>query len=880
MKKRVLSLILTVALLLGLFPAPAFAQGEEAHVHSYADGSCACGETEPAPQPETEHSHSGGTPTCSAQAVCDSCGQSYGNLTEHSYADGTCSVCGTADPNHVAQPQSDPEPEPEAVEPEDGEPEPSAEPCQHSGGSATCTEKAVCGVCGERYGDLAAHVFENGVCTLCGTSDLNYAASQSGPEKDPEVEAVRALLAALPTVAQLEAMDAAQQDAAIESIYAADDAFWNLSEQQQAELEEEYYAVMESIGQWLNQDRTSYADSGNCGDGVAWSISSQTFGTLTSTWLNISYTGSGSGKMTDYSSTNPAPWSGRDISYVNIYPGVKHIGAYAFYNCTSLGKENAQSPGFGLPSGIQFPQGSSVESIGAYAFYGCNQILSVDIPTSVKTIGDQAFNAGNTKMAVKVSCTLESLGSSVFTPGAIVNVVTGTYAETYCKENRINRTTRNHNFNNSGVCGDCGKTVEAKINETDTYYATLKEALGAAGSGQTVTLLKDRYTVAANENFTVKSGVTLEIPAGKTLDISVASNPNAAINVQGEFSVKGTLICPHRYSDNPAGWCSVCHINAQAERSGTYYVTLAEAMAAASSGDTITLLQNYTAGKDETFTVSSGITLAIAMDVTLDLTPMTDPQNQINISGSIDTTPGGTLKCPHKVDSNGKCVVCGVQAAASVTHNGITTYYASLTEAVNQANSLSSYSQNATVALLKDSTEPITISGSGVVLDLNGKNLTASGTVITVEGMSASARILVSEGGGTVTSCIYGTAIYGGEGYIQLTIAGGTFVGGTALSSTFYGGTVTITGGNFQGTVSATGMYSFKISGGTFTYIQANWLSSVSVDAYLADGCFYYDANGDRITDASTLGEKFISNVTVAGDHYHRLSYSLSGSTI
>ena len=37
----------------------------------------------------------------------------------------------------------------------------------HTGGTATCTAKAVCETCGEEYGKLLDHNFENGVCTEC-----------------------------------------------------------------------------------------------------------------------------------------------------------------------------------------------------------------------------------------------------------------------------------------------------------------------------------------------------------------------------------------------------------------------------------------------------------------------------------------------------------------------------------------------------------------------------------------------------------------------------------------------------------------------------------------------------------------------------------------
>ena len=79
--------------------------------------------------------HKGGTATCLKRAVCDFCGEEYGDLADHTYgdtyeSDGTyhwkkCQVC-------------DATTEKEA----------------HKGGTATTTKKAVCDVCGAEYGDL------------------------------------------------------------------------------------------------------------------------------------------------------------------------------------------------------------------------------------------------------------------------------------------------------------------------------------------------------------------------------------------------------------------------------------------------------------------------------------------------------------------------------------------------------------------------------------------------------------------------------------------------------------------------------------------------------------------------------------------------------
>ena len=43
-----------------------------------------------------------------------------------------------------------------------------------AGGTATCTKKAVCTSCSAQYGSLAAHNYRNTVCTVCGAKDPRY----------------------------------------------------------------------------------------------------------------------------------------------------------------------------------------------------------------------------------------------------------------------------------------------------------------------------------------------------------------------------------------------------------------------------------------------------------------------------------------------------------------------------------------------------------------------------------------------------------------------------------------------------------------------------------------------------------------------------------
>lgn len=50
----------------------------------------------------------------------------------------------------------------------------------HTGGTATCQNKAVCEICGEEYGSLAAHNYVDGVCSVCGEEESTTPVDPSG----------------------------------------------------------------------------------------------------------------------------------------------------------------------------------------------------------------------------------------------------------------------------------------------------------------------------------------------------------------------------------------------------------------------------------------------------------------------------------------------------------------------------------------------------------------------------------------------------------------------------------------------------------------------------------------------------------------------------
>ena len=127
---------------------------------------------------------------------------------------------------------------------------------------------------------------------------------------------------------------------------------------------------------------------GQCGDNVYWSLSDEGLLTI-----------SGTGVMWDYPEEYPG-WY-RYMSRVRecvIEEGVTSIGAYAFYDCTSLIDveipESVTSIGEGAfcrcpLTEVEIPQGVTTLEMGT--FYGCTRLTSIVIPDSVTVIMTFAF---------------------------------------------------------------------------------------------------------------------------------------------------------------------------------------------------------------------------------------------------------------------------------------------------------------------------------------------------------------------------------------------------------------------------------------------------------------------------------------------------------
>jgi len=116
---------------------------------------------------------SGGTATCQLKATCKDCGAHYGDLDVTNHGDEAFSFVDNGDGTHSKE---------YAVCHTKVESE------AHSGGTATCQVKAVCGTCGATYGDFGAHNYTKDgkdeeshwkECSVCDTRDESSVTAHS-----------------------------------------------------------------------------------------------------------------------------------------------------------------------------------------------------------------------------------------------------------------------------------------------------------------------------------------------------------------------------------------------------------------------------------------------------------------------------------------------------------------------------------------------------------------------------------------------------------------------------------------------------------------------------------------------------------------------------
>ncbi len=111
----------------------------------------------------------------------------------------------------------------------------------------------------------------------------------------------------------------------------------------------------------------SAAESGTVGENITWSFDGET----------LTVTGSGDGKMADFTAKEDAPWYGcKDQIQKLVLVDVYYIGAHAFQDYDGL---------------TQINFGSKLYEVGEQAFKGCDGLENLTMPESFKIFGPESF---------------------------------------------------------------------------------------------------------------------------------------------------------------------------------------------------------------------------------------------------------------------------------------------------------------------------------------------------------------------------------------------------------------------------------------------------------------------------------------------------------
>ncbi|MBE5737410.1 MAG: leucine-rich repeat domain-containing protein [Clostridiales bacterium] len=280
--------------------------------------------------------HKGGTATCTEKAVCSTCETSYGNLKGHEYI-----IIKYNETQHWYECVCG-----DKINIED-----------HKGGTATCTQKAVCSTCETSYGNLKGHEYiiikynetQHWYECVCGDK-INIEDHKGGTATCTQ----KAVCSTCET------------------------AYGNLKDHQHTIIKynETQHWNECSCGDYQTKENHKGGTATETTKAIC-SVCNQPYGELlekpTTEGLEFTLINNG----TEYSVT------GYTGSSTNVYIPATHedklvtaIGEAAFNNCSLL-------------SNIIIP--NTIKSIGNYAFRACFSLESIVIPNSVTTIGENVF---------------------------------------------------------------------------------------------------------------------------------------------------------------------------------------------------------------------------------------------------------------------------------------------------------------------------------------------------------------------------------------------------------------------------------------------------------------------------------------------------------
>lgn len=383
------------------------------------------GQTNQTPDdPNPSHTHSGGEATCMDKAICSDCKESYGSYDENNHAsseftytinsddamkhDKTHSCCGLVVSTSF-----------------------------HKGGTVTLSERAICEICNEEYGDLATPgldytlskdgtyymVSSIGVCTSTDIvipaiyNDLPVKEIQSNAFSYSNItsviipEGVTAIgeyafdcctslvSVTIPSSVNSSDLYAFRNCESLTGVYITDIAAW-------CEIDFHFY---DSLSNPLYYAKNLYLDHELVTDLVipdsVTSINRSAFQCCNITSVIIPGGVTSIGIEAFKNCTN--------LERVTISEGVDEINDYAFYGCQSL---------------VSITIGNGVTLIGNEAFTSCISLNNITLPESVEVIGTKAFSYCYRLTSMTIPKNVESIGENVFyTCPRLVEIINHSY---------------------------------------------------------------------------------------------------------------------------------------------------------------------------------------------------------------------------------------------------------------------------------------------------------------------------------------------------------------------------------------------------------------------------------------------------------------------
>ena len=258
-----------------------------------------------------------------------------------------------------------------------------------------------------------------------------------------------------------------------------------------------------------------------------------------------------------HSISNEAFISCQNLESAVIGASVTTIGAIAFSSCTSLGAvtigDSVKTIGNGAFNyctelvSVNIPD--SVTTIGNSAFYGCYGIINLTLGDSVTTISAAAFKGCTGLVRVTIGDSVDIIGNDAFSDDTSLKSVlfSGTTPPSTVGTTVFDNATTLAGIYVPADSVDAYKTkladyeslvkpisVAITKNRITTYYPTLTNALAAAQSGDTVTLLSD---ITESTIYTISADTTVTIDGMGHIVTGVDDDTSFALTVDGD----GTL---------------------------------------------------------------------------------------------------------------------------------------------------------------------------------------------------------------------------------------------------------------------------------------------------------------------------------------------------